>query len=253
MNEDIEQKVLKDLERIYKTTTPERLIYCAKQPLTEDKLDKIVAQLHRELPSIKSVSAFGSIQLAKLSDNHQGVFDHFYELEKRNIENRLNVLVRSQESAETKGLRLALIAFGSEDAVVLRCELLKRVILESLFELGPTSVADLSRAISDGLKLQFQLNKEYIERGLAEAERDEFVQNVGSLWELTEKGKVTAKVVPTNAVKDLLAGRSIIKETLETLIGQTIDLASFESCWNVLLDFLSELFYSKRVWHHFGD
>jgi hypothetical protein len=164
LSDDIDDKILADVTRIAKTTQPDRIIYCAKQPLTEDKIDKIVVHLHKAIPGLKSASAFGSIQIARLSENHAGIFDHFYELEKRNIENRLNAFLQPQQTADTKGLRLALIAFGSENAVALRCELLKRVILEALFEMGPSTVEGISTAISESLKLQLQLNREYIKQ-----------------------------------------------------------------------------------------
>jgi hypothetical protein len=50
LNREIDEKVETDLTRISSTPTPDRLIYCSSQNLTEDKIDQLSSVIKNRLP-----------------------------------------------------------------------------------------------------------------------------------------------------------------------------------------------------------
>jgi hypothetical protein len=245
LNVELDDKVKADIKRLVDTSQPDRLIYCTSQPATEDRLDKVVALIRKGHPFVKSVSAFGSIQISQLTDRaHQGIFEHFYGGEVKEIEQRL-FSVASQGQATDKGLRLALTAFGSDTAGALRSEILRRAVLELLAKLGKGDCKLLSSVLSGELRLPFNLNEKYIEMILEQLQKDGSIVCNNKEFCCTPDGESLAKKVPLDAAKDLLQGRAVIREALERLIGSKIADKQFDLCWNALLDVLSELFYTN--------
>ena len=132
LNKDIDDKIEHDLQRLAKTTTTDRLIYCCSKKLTEYQLDGLTSMIRKYLPASCNVTLLGNLQLSELAERHQGVLAAYYKAEIDTIEANLLSFRKGHEPAETKGLRLALITLGSDDARTLRKALSDRAVIEVL-------------------------------------------------------------------------------------------------------------------------
>jgi hypothetical protein len=249
LSRSIDDKIKKDITRLVETSAPQRVIYCCSQELTEDKIDKIAAEMRPLLPGGCGLVLYGSRQLAYFAEEkHPGIFEHFYAGEIKNIETRLLSFRTGEETAETRGLRLALAAFGSDEAVALRRTISTRAVLEVLKKVGRATTDSVSSALAADLGLPRPFNARYVAGVLDEARQAGLVDDERDAWILSPRGRHEADSIPPDAVKELLLGRAVIRETLEALIGVQVADTQFEQLWSTLLDVLSELFYTNGFW-----
>jgi hypothetical protein len=235
------------MERLSATSIPDRVVYCSSQELTEDKLDKIVAEIRRAMPPKTSVLALGGLQLARLTEKYSDVFEKFYGAEIKNIQSRLLSLQTGQESTEAKGLRLALVAFGSEDTAAFRLAISKRAVLETLVHLDKADVAAIAQKLSTDLCLPRPLNAGYMQMVLVQMRHEGLAVEDADDWLLTARGREECSKIPPEAAQGLLAGQTIIREELQEATGLSLADDQFERIWSALLDFLSGLFYSNGL------
>ena len=73
LNRDVNAKVEADLLRVTATSSPDRLIYCSSQKLSEQKVDEINKLVKRHVPS-GSVLILGGIQLGALGEKYGRYF-----------------------------------------------------------------------------------------------------------------------------------------------------------------------------------
>jgi hypothetical protein len=210
LNQNIDDKIRQDLRTAAKTTAPDRLIYCCSQPLTERRIDQLTALIRKELNSKCHVQIFGALQLAALAEKSPEIFGAYYKAEVDVIEAKLLSFQAGGERSETKGLRLALIAFGSQDAATLRRAMSTRAVLDVLRQYPDgASEADIASKLSEDLRLPKTLNGEYIrtilqqiaERGMADVEHGTF--------RITPAGKTEAESVPPEAARVAVWSRSL--------------------------------------------
>jgi hypothetical protein len=138
LSRDLESKVEADLLRVTSTSSPEHLVYCSSQRLSEEKVDEITKIIRRHVPS-GSVTVYGSIQLGKLAEKHSEIFSKSYAAELDSIRDAFER--RPDEDQSRTGLRLALITMGTGDAAELRESILRRTVLEALQEERGTPIA----------------------------------------------------------------------------------------------------------------
>lgn len=242
---DLDKKVTSDIVEMVKHTTAKHVVYCSSQPLTDHAIDAYSAEIRALCPGVDSVTVFGSFQLAQFSEHrHPGVFETFYVGEIATIERHLNPNRVKDETTGQRGLRLALIAFGNEDSAQLRDALLKRVVLELLTKNSELSEMEMLKAISKDLGLDSCLPAGLLTEAITALRAKELVAGDRNL-SITEAGKGTIQEAQVEATRDLFQGRALIKNSLESLSGLKIHDTQFEQIWNVLLDFLSDLFYSN--------
>src|SRR6202035_4331058 len=101
--------------------------------------------------------------------------------------------------------------------------------------------------LSSDLRLTRSVGAQNVGDILEKMRHDGLVVNSKGHWEITDSGEKTAKDVPPEAARELLAGRSVIRNRLEALIGVRFHDSQFEKIWSTLLDFLSELFHSNGL------
>lgn len=89
LNKEIDSKVEADLQRIVATSTPDRLIYCSSQRISEEKVDEIKTVI-RKYFATSSVEVFGAIQLASLSEKYSEVFEKHYRPEIQAVRESIN-------------------------------------------------------------------------------------------------------------------------------------------------------------------
>jgi hypothetical protein len=248
LNQDIDDKVRKDLDKLSKTSEPDRLLYCCSQKLTERHADALLAAIRKRLPSNCSVAILAADQLGYLAEKYEGAFRAFYKADYENVASSIIAPERADAQAAKRGLRLALVALGSDEAHTLRHVLSHRMVLEVLARTNePTTPGALAVKLAADLRLPKSPNSAYVQAILAELSVDGFVQADGEKWLLTSAGLATLQTIPAEAAYDLLCGRNVIRQELEELTGLKLDDTQFEQIWSTLLDFLSELFYSNGI------
>jgi hypothetical protein len=247
LNRDIDGKVESDLDRVSSTSNPDRLIYCCSQKLTELKIDEITSSIRNHLALECSILVLGAEQLAHLAGVHSTILEKHYPGEIRTLEDAFYAFQKGRETTETKGLRLALIAFGSDDATSLREAVSSRVVLDTLRTLNDASSLEVGEKLSSDLRLPKRVDSKYVERILRQLEGRGLAREAGGHWRLTEEGQTESTALPSEAARDLLAGRTIIRKRIESLTGISFTDSQFERFWSTLLDFLSELFYSNGL------
>lgn len=241
---EVDAKVEADLLRITATSTPEHLIYCSSQRLSENRIDDITKIVKRHVPS-GSLTVYGAIQIGHLAEKYSAVFEKFYHAE---IDSIRTAFERNPEEDESRtGLRLALITVGAEGAANLRETILLRSALEVLAQQGATNAAGIAKQISEDLGLPRALSPAGINDILIDEIKKGRVKSSQEEFELTESGREHLKHLPTAATEFLLQGRTVVREKIENLIGFTLAEVQFEQMWSTLLDFLSGLFYQSGL------
>jgi predicted transcriptional regulator len=244
LNRNLESKVREDAERLSKHAKPDRIEYCHNHPLSQKTTDELTKILRDIFPNI-SVAVKGGEVLSQLAEKHWEVFDKYYGPEVRTI----SAIATGEPAAalEQKGLVLALVAFGSEDAEKLRKEVSKAAILSAISEKGAASRQEIASYLTDGLQLPVNLNANFIQSILDDSRDAGLIVEKKDKWELTELGKQHSTSLGTEAAEQLLAGRNIIRQKLEVAIGKPLDNSHFANIWATLQDFFAELLYSNGL------
>ena len=212
-----------------------------------NKIDQHVATIRKLLKPHCSVVGLGAIQLANIAERFSQVFEKYYQPELRTIEASLLSSIGEGEKIETKGLRLALIAFQSDDARPLRTAISRRAILEMLALLKEVDSGSLAAKLSEDLCLPTRVDVQFIEPVLDQMRKEGVVSEKAGQWSLTQQGVAEAGSIPPEAARDLLAGRNMVRAKLEELTGIKLAESQFALIWSTLLDFLAELFYSNGL------
>ena len=127
---------------------------------------------------------------------------------------------------------------------MLRDSLLQRVVLELLAKNGELLETEMLKAISKDLGLHSCLPAGLLTKAIAVLRTSDLVTGDPKL-SITESGKGKILEAQVEATRDLFAGRALVKKSLEDLSGLKIHDTQFQQIWNVLLDFLSDLFYTN--------
>lgn len=245
LNKDLNEKVDSDLLRVTSTSSPDRLVYCSSQKLSEEKVDDITKLIRRHVPT-GSVLVLGSIQLGALAEKYGDILEKHYPAEVQSIRSAL-FTEPSADGTATKGLRLALIAFGSDEATELRHKILHNSVLEFFADGKTHTVNEITGAFSRDLGLPRPLRSELLAKIVAQEDRDETVRREGDSWIITEFGRQRLKVAPVQAATHLLEGRELVRCRLESLIGNKIADQQYQQLWSGLVDFLSGLFHANGL------
>ena len=247
LNQDIDAKVEADLRTVSSKSHPDRLVYCCSQPLTEHRIDKIGKSIRRFLPK-ESIQVLSSIQLAALAEKYPEVLPEHYPGEIQLIRSRLLDFEHGTETTENRGLRLALIAFGSEDAITLRRDVSCRAVLEVLCaQPDKATEAEIADRLSSDLRLPKILDLQYIQMVLKHLEDNRWATWHSGSWKITKAGSEIARSVPVEAARALLNGRTVVRTAIEALIGLRLTDSQFETIWTTLLDVFTDLFYSNGI------
>jgi hypothetical protein len=141
---------------------------------------------------------------------------------------------------------MALMAYGSEDAQQLRENMSLQMVLDAV-ALGENTEDAVAARITKDFSLPKGLNSTYVVQIMKSAALKGLAVKSCQGWELTDSGRGKVETVPSEAAVNLLEGRSVIRECLETLIGQSISDSQYEKVWMTLLDGFSELFHSNGI------
>jgi len=105
----------------------------------------------------------------------------------------------------------------------------------------------IAARLSSDLGLPKPLGESYVASILQAAALQGLTNSKTGIWELTVAGAKEARSVSPEAALEVLAGRQIVREALERLIGKKISHSQYDLIWSTLLDFLSEYFYTSGL------
>ncbi len=248
IDKDIESKVIRDATRLAVTTVPEHVYYCCSLTLTEHKINELSADFRAQLPKHAGITFLGARQLSDIAERFPEVFRELYYSEVRSAEATLQAFHAGQPTTETRGLRLALLSFGSDEAQELREEITKRAVLDVMATCDWCTSENIAQKLSTDLGLPGTVSDSYIKFTLQTTTLQGLTEADGKArWRLTEQGKKVAESVPPEAAQDVLAGRTIVRKALQRLIGKQIVDSQYDLIWSALLDFLSEYFYTSGL------
>ncbi len=247
LNKEIDSKVKNDINRLKETSEFESIIYCCSKELTEHAIEKLKTEIQSMFSTPVTLEIIGQIQIATLSEIHPDIFKNYYNLELRNIIKMISSVEEGEETVEQMGLRLALSTFASEDAVILRSNLLNRIVIEFLVTENNQSNNALSKKISDELHLPRPIQPGYLNGVLNSLQTNGLVFEENGKWSLTDNGLKEAKTVSRETVQHLLEGRNIIYKEIHQLTGHKLSDDQFNRVWAIIEDSLSELFYSNGL------
>ena len=125
IDKDIDSKVIRDAKRLAAGTLPGHIYYCSSLDLTEHRIDTLTADFRAQLPKESRGCGITFLSARKLSDvaeRFPELFREWYHSEVRSAEAALQAFQVGQQTTETRGLRLALLSFGSDEAKELRLQ-----------------------------------------------------------------------------------------------------------------------------------
>jgi len=244
---DIDDKVTHDAIRLAQTTKSDEIIYCLSKSITEIKCDSIEARIRELYPEAKSVRVFGQIQILRLIEHNEQVFQKLYLAEIRNIERALLFKDETTPDIAEFGLRLALCTQVGNEATVLRKEITKCLILNTLSEQGSLKSTQISNTITHMLHLPQTISQEYISGVLEQFTKDGLVSIDNDLITLTDSAQDYLASLSERAGVTLLEGRKYIREALQELTGNKFADLHFDKIWEVFQDGISQLFYSHGL------
>jgi len=245
LNREIDGKVEADLLRITATSSPDHLIYCSSQYLSEEKADQLTKSIKRHAPSGGS-TVYGSLQLAKLATKFPQVFEKHFHAEIESIRETLRSDVSSNDE-QKRSLRLALLTAGQSEGATLREDVLKRVVMERLSKDAPHSATEVAQEFSTDFGLPRRIEAATIDRVARELVQEGLTQWSRGGWQLTDAGEQIISTYPPEAADAILTGRAVIRNGIDTLIGKKLSDDQHMRIWSTLLDFLSSLFYKNGL------
>lgn len=152
LRDDIDAKVLADIQRITSTTKNIKSIYfCLSNKISEHTRVKYQGQLSAELDGKIGITCLGGGQLAEAVGAHPDIPERFYAAD---IADVLRVLQAEQsDGAELRGLRLALISATADDSDSIRKATYAAGLLDTLKAREKLTPAVCGKRLSDSLKL----------------------------------------------------------------------------------------------------
>ncbi len=134
---------------------PKNIRVCILQENSKDATEALLSKIKQifteTVSAADNIYVDGIVQISELSVKYPSVFEKHYYGE---LENLKRVLRSDSSGSETivTGMRIALTTQFSDDAVELRCDMLRNIILSALNG-GSLNLSQLCKNLSDSLKL----------------------------------------------------------------------------------------------------
>ncbi|MBB5944384.1 hypothetical protein [Xanthomonas sp. 3307] len=250
LRDDVDAKALSDMSRLEdKTCGIKKVYFCSSQLLTEHARNKITSALIQEYGSTYEYEVLGAHQLRELSLRDPDLIKTKYAAEIANC--KAAIEPEDDDSAETAGLRLALMTSGAENSLEIRSSIYAAAILDSLNESKKT-IRAICNSISQRLRLPGTLDEKTLApylgpmaaEGLIELHRHDRDKSKDT-YAITQSGIDRLTERETSAAQSLMEGRSKIQVALETAIGMKMLPDAFASIWNVFEEKLAYALYVR--------
>lgn len=244
-------KMQEDALKIEKRPYPPKVVRCCilldqQKEATEHLLDRIKSFFHA-IRSVESVFADGVIQIAKLLIDNPGIFEKYYRSELEILRQALSVGSGEDDKIELTGMRIALTTQFSEDALTLRDDLLRNLIL-SVLSSGNSTINSICKKVSDSLRLPKGIYPEYFQAPLDSLIDSGIVTNVDSVFAITAKGKEELTSRTDEGAENLINGQQLFHDLILNLTGERLEPDIFSKVWFVIQDEIANLFLTNGIY-----
>ncbi len=249
LREDVTLKIKEDVTRITENADLTALRYCSSQPLSEDRIEKIKAEIQEQWPSITDLHVDGSIQLSELivrDEQYADLFNRFYGNELNALKTALATGASGAQSHHLLGMRIALTTQLSHSGDKLRSEVMSNLILTALSS-GDKSQAILAKNISEQLHLGSVISPAYVSHNIQELIKSKHVELRDSAYGLTPDGRKAIEELTARGSENLTEGQKLIRQALEELVGRQVSSDDYSKVWRVLQDGISEMFFKNGI------
>jgi hypothetical protein len=244
LRDDIDGKVLADLQRITSTTKNiEKLYFCLSNKISEHRRNLLEGQLKGELGGNFSITCLGGNHLAEIVGQYTEIPERFYAAD---IDDVLRVLqAPPSDSAEIRGLRLALISASADDSDSIRKATYAAGLLDVLKGGVSLSVAMCAKGLSDSIKLHRTVAIETCAAHLTALEASGLVTFNAGIYSITDQGRKDVESREREGVGRLLALRQSIRSAIESSIDATIVDDEFNRMWKTFEDSMAQYFLAR--------
>jgi len=247
LRDDLEPKVLGDIERLLKSApSAKRVYFCFTHELSEYRNEQIKANIRQQMSKTLEVEILDVRQIAEV-DLHGSEFESieawkFYRTELEDCLERLRG--GDRRVVEDAALRLTLMAMGPDELGEIRMAVYRTLVLDVL-KSRPASRNELAVAVGNALHLSRSPRLSTLEPAITSMLREGFIEEVSSRLELTDKGKAEALNSERKGAKHLLQGKDKVKKHLEDLLARSIDDDLYADIWSAIEDRLGALLYER--------
>ena len=244
LRDDIDQKTLADIERITGTTQHiNRLYFCLSNRVSEHSRSKFEAQLASEVDAKFPITCLGANHIADIAAKAPELAEEFYGAEIADI---VRVLTAKQsDSAQLRGLRLALIASSADDSDSIRKATYAAGLLDVLSDGHRMTSSSCAKALSDSLRLHRTIAGETCKIHLDVLVASGLAQSDGVSYWITTAGTQDVAERHYAAAGRLLQLKAAIKREIEESIRLPILDEEFHRIWLVLEDNLTRYFLTR--------
>lgn len=244
LRDDIDVKVLDDLERITSTTRGiKRLYFCLSNRVSEHSRAKYEAQLSGEAGGAFDIVCLGSGQLSDVAARHLGLIEQHYGAEMADVLRVMND--EPGDSAEVRGLRLALISAAGESSDSIRKEVYKTALLDVFADSKARTLARASKDLSDSLRLHRTISEQAVLPHLKDLLDEGLVSFSNQVYAMTGAGTESVKKRREAGVDRLIALRQAVRNALEAGIGSRMVDDDFARVWAVFEERMAHYFTSR--------
>ena len=245
LSDRVTQKTVSDVKRLSKNARqPYTLYFCSSQRMSEHQCNKIAQELSTMLSTTTRVIVLGGYQLAQFAEQHSSTFVSHYSVE---LDDFLVTIRTSVERPieQDDALRLALIGVVHENSEEIRNELYRDAI-RTVLNRRPLTIGECARDVSAHFRLGRTLPDEVIASHLeALIELDEAQSGPDGRYCITSRGAEVLGQHNSTAVDSLLAGRSLVRERLEEMIGHALSEEHFSRVWAVFTAKIASAFFER--------
>lgn len=244
LRDDIDNKVLDDLERITSTTRGiKRLYFCLSNRISEYGRSRYEAQLLAESGVDIAITCLGSGQLAEIAADHAEIVQQHYGAE---IDNVLRVMAEEpSESTELRGLRLALISTADDTSDSIRREVYKNGLLDVFSDGTSRTVTKACKDLSDSLRLHRSISEEAVRPHLEVLCKEGMLSVTGPAFFITAQGRTDVANRREAGVDRLLALRQSVRDAIESSLGVPLIEDDFARVWGVFEERMAHYFTSR--------
>lgn len=182
-------KAVSDTLRILENTTPNVLIICSAQRVSEEAAGKIVEEVQKVVSSEVTVRVNGQERLTQLSIRYPRAMERLYAAELAELR-----LVFAQESSvpmdeQLTGLRIALTTQLQHDAQRRRDDVIRNLIVSTLATKGSLTLPGMCTQASQVLHLPRPVNATLLRPEIERLKQEGLVVEVASTYSLTTRGR----------------------------------------------------------------
>ena len=241
----LDNKVRSDLKKLFANGGDFAKVYfCTSHAnASEHTLDKCVAEVRAEVGTSIPVEPLNGTQLSRISGRFPNPIRRHYATEIREL---LQALTEddSQESQVRESTIFALAAAAHPSSGAIRDAAYRQIVLRVLAE-EPRTLAVVCREASNRLRLASVIPKRVLEQHVGALLQKGLVSSDDGVYAITDAGIEELEDVDAAAAKQLLDGRTRIREAIEEELGFALADQQFSRIWTAIQTRLTAFFYDN--------